>query len=123
MAIFRGENEGFLNVSLAPPADEAIARLEHRFVTQKGPAAEQLREAVHDSYKRLLAPSMETELRNELKARADLEAIKVFSSNARELLLAPPLGRKRGMRAVPRFDRSIDKPLSTRNLTRSWLPR
>jgi uncharacterized protein len=101
LAMFRGENEGFLNVTLAPPADEALARLEHRFVTKKGPAADQVREAAHDCYKRLLAPSMETELRNELKARADLEAIKVFANNARELLLAPPLGRKRVLAIDP----------------------
>ncbi len=101
LAILRGENEGYLNVSLSPPAEEAIGRLEHRFVTKGDPAGEQIKLAVQDGYKRLLAPSMETEIRNDLKARADTEAIKVFASNVRELLLAPPLGQKRVLAIDP----------------------
>jgi len=99
--MFRGESEGFLNVTLAPPSEEALSRLEHRFVTTRGAAADQIILAVQDSYKRLLAPSMETELRNDVKARSDAEAIKVFSNNVRELLLAPPLGQKRVLAIDP----------------------
>ncbi|HEY9790518.1 MAG TPA: Tex family protein [Candidatus Obscuribacterales bacterium] len=101
LAMFRGESEGFLNVTLAPPSEEALSRLEHRFVTTRGAAADQIILAVQDSYKRLLAPSMETELRNDVKARSDAEAIKVFSNNVRELLLAPPLGQKRVLSIDP----------------------
>jgi protein Tex len=96
LAILRGENEGFLKVDVAPPAEEALSRLHHRYLQKSdSKAAEQIKLAIADGYKRLLAPSMETEIRNSLKERADAEAIKVFSSNVRELLLSPPLGRKR----------------------------
>lgn len=101
LAMFRGENEGYLSVSVAPPIEEAIGRLEHRFLTRKGPAGDQIKLAIYDSYKRLLAPSMETEIRHELKTKADAEAIKVFSDNVRELLLSPPLGRKRVLAIDP----------------------
>jgi len=101
LAIFRGESEGFLRVSVSPPVDDALNRLEHRVVTKRGPAAEQVKLALHDSYKRLLAPSMETEIRNDLKIRADAEAIRVFANNVRELLLAPPLGHQRVLAIDP----------------------
>ena len=68
-----------------------------------GPAAEQVTEAVHDGYKRLLSPSMETEIRLETKKRADEEAIRVFAENLRELLLAPPLGQKNVLAIDPGF--------------------
>ncbi len=95
LAILRGENEGFLKVEISPPAEEALNRLHRRYLTKQGKAADQIRLAIDDCYKRLLAPSMETEMRDVLKKRADSEAIKVFTSNLRELLLSPPLGRKR----------------------------
>lgn len=96
LAILRGENEGFLKVDIAPPAEEALSRLHQRYLKKSDQrAAEQIKLAIADGYKRLLAPSMETEIRNALKERADAEAIKVFSNNMRELLLSPPLGRKR----------------------------
>ncbi|HNW33292.1 MAG TPA: Tex family protein [Candidatus Ozemobacteraceae bacterium] len=94
LAILRGENEGILRVSLKPPADKAIAILGRRFLKNTGKASEQVRLALEDGYERLLAPSLETELRAELKARADDEAIGVFASNLRELLMAAPLGQK-----------------------------
>ncbi len=103
LAIFRGENEGYLKVNVSPPVDDALNRLENRIVTKRGPAAEQVKLALQDSYKRLLAPSMETETRNELKNRADAEAIRVFVNNVRELLLAPPLGQKRVLAIDPGF--------------------
>ena len=95
LAIFRGEREGFLNVTAAPPDDsEAIAILKSRFIKNNSQAARLAALAIEDSYKRLLKSSIETELRNALKKRADLEAIKIFAGNLRELLMAAPLGQK-----------------------------
>ena len=103
LAMMRGENEGFLRLHIAPPEDSAIHRLEGRFVTGRTPASEQVDLAVHDGYKRLLAPSMETEVRAELKRRADEESIRVFAANLRELLLSPPLGQKMVLALDPGF--------------------
>ncbi|MBP7633290.1 RNA-binding transcriptional accessory protein [Candidatus Ozemobacteraceae bacterium] len=94
LAIFRGENEGFLKVSIKPPVDKAQGILGRRFLKNTGKASEQVRLALEDGYDRLLAPSLETEFRAELKARADDDAIAVFASNLRELLMAAPLGQK-----------------------------
>ena len=93
LAIRRGEEEGFLMFHILPDEAEAMALVEHRFVVNGSPAAEQVRLAARDSYKRLLSPSMETEIRLQCKKRADEEAIKVFADNLRVLLLAPPLGQ------------------------------
>ena len=101
LAILRGENEGMLSVRVAPPPEAAVEKLNRRFVKQRNACGQQIELAIADSYKRLLAPSMESEIRAALKERADLEAIKVFTQNARELLLAPPLGRKRVMAIDP----------------------
>ena len=103
LALRRGEAEGFLTLELAPPPEQALARLEARFVRGRCPAAEQVRLAVHDSYKRLLGPALETELRLETKRRADEQAIRVFAANLRQLLLAPPLGRRRVLAVDPGF--------------------
>jgi len=103
LAVRRGEKEGILSLKIAPPEEKAISLLEGLFVREGLPAAEQVREAVHDAYRRLLASSMETEIRAETKKRADQEAINVFSDNLRELLLAPPLGSKRLMGIDPGF--------------------
>ncbi len=103
LAIRRAEKEGFLALRILPDQDEAIAILEKMYVRQQNKAAEQVRAAVRDSYHRLLGPSMETEARLELKQRADAEAIRVFAANLRQLLLAPPLGRRRVMALDPGF--------------------
>jgi uncharacterized protein len=103
LAMLRGEREGVLSVRIRPPEDTAVGLLRRRFVTADNAAAEQVRLAVEDGYKRLMAPSMETEARNELKKRADEEAIKVFVDNLRELLMAPPLGRKRVLALDPGY--------------------
>lgn len=103
LAMMRGENEGFLRVRVAPSEEDALAILKRNFVRGIGPASEQVDMAVDDSYKRLLGPSMETEIRNELKRRADEEAIRVFAANLRQLLLAPPLGGKRVLALDPGF--------------------
>ncbi len=103
LAMFRGENEGFLSLQAAPPEEEAMALAHTSFVKSKGAAADQVSLAVEDSYKRLLRPSMETELRAELKQRADVEALRVFTENLRELLLSPPLGHKNVLALDPGF--------------------
>ncbi len=103
LAMFRGEKEGFLTVQIRPPAEDALGVLHRRFVKARNAAAEQVSMAVEDGYKRLLGPSMETEIRQEAKQRADEEAIRVFAENLRELLMAPPLGQKRVMALDPGF--------------------
>ncbi len=104
LAMFRGENEGFLKVKIQPDDDtKAIEQLEKQFVKGHNDSSEQVKMAVKDSYKRLLAPSMETEFYNILKERADVEAIKVFAENLRQLLLASPLGQKRVLAIDPGF--------------------
>ncbi len=103
LAIRRGESEGVLIHRVLPPEDEALALLESVFVKDGGKASEQVRMAVHDSYKRLLGPSIEGEIRLAVKKRADEEAIRVFVENLRQLLLAPPLGRKTVLAVDPGF--------------------
>lgn len=94
LAMRRGESEGFLSFRVTPPEEGALGILDTFFVKGDTPASRQVRLAVHDSYGRLLGPSMETEIRAEMKKRADAEAIRVFAENLRQLLLAPPLGEK-----------------------------
>ena len=103
LAIRRGEAEGFLIMRITPPEEAVLPLLEPLFVTGKGPAAEQVRLAVQDGYKRLLGPAIEVELRMETKKRADVEAIRVFADNLRELLLASPLGSKNVLAIDPGF--------------------
>ena len=93
LAIRRGEDEGFLIASIAAPVERIVGRLEQRYVTDNR-ATEQMRLAVHDAYKRLLAPAVEVDLRVELKTRADEEAIGIFGRNLEQLLLAPPAGER-----------------------------
>lgn len=103
LAIRRGETEGFLMMRITPPEEEAIPLLEQMFLKGRGPAAEQVRLAVQDSYKRLLGFSIEAEMRMESKKKADEEAIRVFADNIRELLLAPALGQKNVLAIDPGF--------------------
>jgi uncharacterized protein len=103
LAMRRGEREKVLSLYMLPDDVEALKILEGLFVKGDGPDSLQVREAVHDGYKRLLSRSLETELRLTLKKRADAEAIRVFAENLRELLLAPPLGAKRVMAIDPGF--------------------
>ena len=103
LAMFRGENEGFLKLRLGPPESRALVPLEALVVKGDGAAARQVSEAVHDGYRRLLAPSIETELRQALKKRADEDAIAVFALNLRQLLLAPPLGQKNVLAIDPGY--------------------
>jgi uncharacterized protein len=103
LAMRRGEKEGFLKLSLSPDEGRTIERLENYFVTSNNQSSEQVAMAVRDAYKRLLAPSMETEFFADSKQLADSEAIKVFAENLRQLLLAPPLGQKRVMGIDPGY--------------------
>lgn len=103
LAMRRGEDEGFLRLNIAPEAEEVLYRLEQQFLWGNGEATKQVKEALHDCYDRLLAPSIETEFRNEAKEKADEEAIRIFVDNLRQLLLAPPLGQRRVMGIDPGF--------------------
>lgn len=104
LALFRGEEEGVLRVHVQPEEDSAANEtLERQFVSGRYESSEQVRLAVRDGYKRLLAPSIETEFYNLLKEKADKEAIRVFAENLRQLLLASPLGQKRILAIDPGF--------------------
>ena len=103
LAMRRGEREGFLILRVLPTEDEALDILDSLFVKGEGPASEQVRMSAHDSYKRLLSPSMETEIRLATKKRADEEAIRVFVENLRQLLIAPPLSQKNVLAIDPGF--------------------
>ncbi|MCK5082874.1 MAG: RNA-binding transcriptional accessory protein [Candidatus Omnitrophica bacterium] len=93
LAVRRGEKEKFLMLRILPPEELAIAILEEFFVKSRNADSRQVQTAVHDSYKRLLSLSLETEIRLELKKKADKDAIAIFDSNLRELLMVPPLGQ------------------------------
>jgi uncharacterized protein len=100
----RGEKEGVLSLRAAPPEDKALALLEARFLRgMENAFSLQVREAVHDAYKRLLSHAMETEIRLQTKRGADDTAIRVFAENLRQLLMAPPLGRRRILALDPGF--------------------
>ncbi len=103
LAIRRGEEEGFLRVLISPDDENTVYRLEQKFVRGYGESSEQVKMALEDGYKRLLAPSIETEFRNLSKDKADEEAIVVFTQNLRQLLLSPPLGQKRVIGLDPGF--------------------
>lgn len=103
MAMRRGENEGFLRVSIKPENEEAIMQLKRYFIHSNNDCADQMELAVTDSYKRLLEPSIETEFANTSKEKADEEAIRVFADNLRQLLLAAPLGQKKVLALDPGF--------------------
>lgn len=103
LAMFRGENEGFLKVVIEPAVIDAVELLNRQYLRARNQCAEQVEMAVEDSYKRLLQPSMETEFRQIAKAKADEEAIRVFAENLRQLLLAPPLGQKTVLAIDPGF--------------------
>jgi len=103
LAVFRGEEEGFLKLSIEPDEEIAIQRLEYIFVKRNNDSSYQIELAIKDSYKRLLSPSMETEFRNLAKSKADEEAISVFAENLKQLLLSAPLGSKRILAIDPGF--------------------
>ena len=103
LAILRGQNEGVLKVTVQPEADRTIKNI-YKFY-RKGfcPAWEQVREAIEDAYKRMLSSSIENEFLKQLREKAEEEAIKVFSVNLREMLMAAPLGQKTVLAIDPGF--------------------
>ncbi|HNP19016.1 MAG TPA: Tex family protein [Fulvivirga sp.] len=103
LAMRRGEKEMILALDIAPNDEKAINLLQEQFVSSKNQASEQVELAVSDCYKRLLKPSMETELRVLSKQKADEEAVNVFAENLRKLLLAAPLGQKNVLALDPGF--------------------
>ncbi|HEX8021001.1 Tex family protein, partial [Mucilaginibacter sp.] len=103
LAMRRGEKEEILWLDLKPEEDDALQVLEDSVIKGNNQASGQVRLAITDGYKRLLKPSMETEVRLLTKKKADEEAIRVFAENARQLLLSAPLGQKRVMALDPGF--------------------
>ena len=103
LAMRRGEEEGFLKLSIEPDESNALEILNSLFVKSRNESSQLVESAIKDSWKRLLSSSMETEFRNISKEKADEEAIRVFSDNLRQLLLAPPLGEKNVLAIDPGF--------------------
>jgi uncharacterized protein len=103
LAMMRGETEGFLKVSIRPDSERLLERLERLFCKGNSHATEYVRKSVHDAYKRLLAPSLESETRQLQKEKADKDAVDVFAENLEQLLLMPPLGPKRILALDPGF--------------------
>ena len=103
LAMRRGEDQGILRVSITIDGEECISRLTRQFVRGHGVCQTLVSQAVEDSFKRLINPSIENEFAALSKDRADEEAIKVFTENLRQLLLSPPLGQKRVLALDPGF--------------------
>lgn len=103
LAMLRGEHEGYLRLSVAPPEARALPLIEQKFVRNQTPAAQEVKKAIKDAYKRLLQPAIETEMRNWARQRADEKAIQVFAENLRQLLMAAPLGEKNVLAIDPGF--------------------
>ena len=103
LAMRRGEKEGFLKLTITPDEEKTKSNLDHYFIKSRNESAYQVSLAIKDSFKRLLAPAIETEFFGSSKEQADLEAIKVFAENLRQLLLAPPLGQKRVLAIDPGY--------------------
>ncbi len=103
LAMRRGEEEGFLKVSVVPEAEKAVNILEEQFVKGYLDVSKQVKAAVQDSYKRLIQPSIENEFRSLSKEKADEVAIGVFSKNFRQLLMSSPLGEKRILALDPGY--------------------
>lgn len=103
LAIKRGESEGFLRSALSIDDERALESIKRTFIKSRGEEADLIDEAVEDSYKRLLFPTIENQIFNEFKEKADDEAIGVFAENLRQLLLAAPLGQKTVLAIDPGF--------------------
>lgn len=103
LAMRRAEKEGFITLDIEPEEEQVIQILDKQFIKSSSAGAEQVSLAIKDSYKRLLKPSLETEVRVESKLKADNDAIQVFASNLKKLLLSSPLGQKRVLALDPGF--------------------
>lgn len=103
LAMRRAEKKGILTFKVVAPQQEAVTLVEKLFIKNDNPCSDQIKQSIEDSCKRLLFPSIETEIRIQTKKRADEEAIRVFAENLRQLLLAPPLGQKNVLAIDPGF--------------------
>ena len=107
LAMLRAENEGYITLKIDADPEKCGNKMYYDFCHERrypaGPLAEQIREAVDDAYRRLLEPSISNEVLREAKEKADIESIRVFGENLRQLLLAPPVGQKRILAIDPGF--------------------
>lgn len=103
LALHRAEREGILSLKAQPVKDDAVEQLERFFVKGDDACSDLVADACKDAYTRLMCPSLENEILNEAKEKADKEAVKIFSTNLRQLLLAPPIGTKRTLALDPGF--------------------
>ncbi|HYG51523.1 MAG TPA: Tex-like N-terminal domain-containing protein, partial [Flavobacteriales bacterium] len=103
LALLRGEDEGFLRVYIEIDPEKAHDAISGIMVKSNNACSRQMEQAIEESYRRLIQPSMETEFRNAAKDKADVEAIRVFAENLRQLLLAAPLGQKKILAIDPGF--------------------
>ncbi len=103
LALFRGEKEGILSVKIHPDRDEGISKISYYYLSRTKNNSTPVEEALSDSYKRLLEPSLEKEYRNALKEESDRCSIEIFSRNLSEMLMASPLGEKRILALDPGF--------------------
>lgn len=103
LALYRGEREGILGLKVQPEKEQAVEMLERFFVKTDDECGNIVTDVCKDAYTRLLCPSLENETINEAKEKADIDAIKIFSTNLKQLLLAPPLGSKRILAIDPGF--------------------
>lgn len=107
LAVLRAEEEGFISVRIDADAEKCGKKIYYDFCQEKRypaqPLAEQIHLAFDDSFKRLLEPSISNEVLKEAKEKADLESVRIFGENLRQLLLAPPVGQKRTLAIDPGF--------------------
>lgn len=107
LAMLRAEKEGFITLKIDADPEKCGNKMYYDFCQERhypaAPLAEQIREAMDDAYKRLLEPSISNEVLQEAKEKADIESIKIFGENLRQLLLAPPVGQKRILAIDPGF--------------------
>lgn len=103
LAVLRGFLEGFLRIAISPAEEASLEMVEDVYIKGMNPCSDQIRKAIKDAYRRLLQPSLETEFRTALKAKADEDAINVFAENLRQLLLSSPIGSKRILAIDPGY--------------------
>ena len=103
LAVLRGFLEGYLRITISPAEENALEILESIYIKGMSSCSDQIKKAAKDAYRRLLQPSLETEFRTNLKAKADEDAINVFAENLRQLLLSAPIGGKRILAIDPGY--------------------
>lgn len=103
LAIYRGENEGFIKFKIEAPMEKSLELIESQYIKRNSSTRNHLQLCIKDAYKRLLQPSLQTEFKNELKEKADKDSIDIFAKNLKELLLAPPLKNNRVLAIDPGF--------------------